>query len=149
MTLPSPSNQCLWYGSEKNCQLHSVPNPSLQIILSRCRTALAQERYGWRLDQALQKLAEILQASRVEANKRYPPSQAGLIHSVTQGDAAQNITRGKRATLILGSDWILRVDFNRQLKFPTKITSTTLWSDIVLWSTTSRYVVMAERKGLR
>lgn len=39
-TLPSPSNLCLWYGSEESCQLCNAPNPSLQHILSSCKTAL-------------------------------------------------------------------------------------------------------------
>jgi len=39
-TLPSPSNLCLWYGSEECCQLCNAPNPNLQHILSSCKTAL-------------------------------------------------------------------------------------------------------------
>ncbi|KAL6455748.1 hypothetical protein MHYP_G00355990 [Metynnis hypsauchen] len=60
-TLPSPSNLSQWYGSDESCHLCNAPNPSLQHILSSCKTALAQGRYRWRHDQVLRKLAEVLE----------------------------------------------------------------------------------------
>ncbi|KAJ8342322.1 hypothetical protein SKAU_G00322500 [Synaphobranchus kaupii] len=55
-TLPSPRNLHLWYGSEANCHLCDTQNPSLQHILTGCKSALT--RYRWRYDQVLRKLAE-------------------------------------------------------------------------------------------
>ncbi len=43
-----------------------------------------------------------------------------------------------------GGNWELRADLDCQLKFPRQITITSLWPDIVLWSTTTRTVIMAE-----
>ena len=91
-TLPSPSNLSRWYGSEENCQLCNAPNPSLQHILSSCKTALAQGRYRWRHDQVLRKLAEVLEARRLEAAKDHPSTARKLIHFVGQGAGAEKIT---------------------------------------------------------
>ncbi|KAL6473069.1 hypothetical protein MHYP_G00192570 [Metynnis hypsauchen] len=64
-TLPSPSNLSQWYGSDESCHLCNAPNPSLQHILSSCKTALAQGRYRWRHDQVLRKLAEVLEIADI------------------------------------------------------------------------------------
>lgn len=56
-TLPSPQNQHLWYGTGERCHLCSSSNPSLQHILSGCKTALTQGRF-----RVLCKLVEILEA---------------------------------------------------------------------------------------
>lgn len=52
-TLPSPQNINLWYGTEESCQLCGFQNPSLQHILSSCKSALTQSRYRWRHDRVL------------------------------------------------------------------------------------------------
>ncbi len=49
-----------------------------------------------------------------------------------------------RLALTPRCDWNLRVDLKRQLKFLTKITTTSLRPDVILWSTTARTVIMAE-----
>lgn len=134
--LLNPSNLCRWYGSEENCQLCNAPNPSLQHILSSCKTAVAQGRYRWpNHDQVLRKLAEGLKARRLEAAKDHPSTSCKLIHFVGQGAGAQNIAqRESRSLLTPGCDWNLRVDLDCQLKFPTEITTTSLRPDIILWS---------------
>ena len=38
----------------------------------------------------------------------------------------------------------MRVDLNQQLMFPREIATTSLWPDVVLWSTTVRAVIMVE-----
>ena len=38
----------------------------------------------------------------------------------------------------------MRVDLDRQLRFPTEITTTSLRSDIVVWSTKARSVHLIE-----
>lgn len=144
-TLPSPSNLCLWYGSEESCQLCNAPNPSLQHILSSCKTALTQGRYRWRHDRVLRKLAEILEVRRVEiARERLPPTSRRMIHFVREGGGAPNITQPQRSVLAGSCEWNLRVDLDRQLRFPTEITTTNLRPDIVLWSGTAQAVILAE-----
>lgn len=60
-TLPCPRNLHQWLGNEECCLLCNAPNASLQHILSGCKIALFQERYRWRHDQVLGKLAEVLE----------------------------------------------------------------------------------------
>ncbi len=110
-TLPSPSNINLCYGSDENRQLCNAPKPSLQHILSRYKTTLAQGQYRWRQDKILRKLAEVLEADRLKAAKDHPSTMQQLIHFVGQGGGAQSIARG---------------NLNRQLMFPTVITTTSL-----------------------
>ncbi|KAK0153977.1 hypothetical protein N1851_003944 [Merluccius polli] len=144
-TLPSPSNLSRWYGSEENCQLCNAPNPSLQHILSSCKTALAQGWYRWRHNQVLWKLAEVLEARRLEAAKDHSSTARKLINFVGQGAGAQNITQRERRSLLTpGCDWNLRVDLDRQLKFPPEITTTSLRPDIILWSPSVKAVILAE-----
>lgn len=143
-TLPNPSNLFLWYGSEKSCQLCNVPNLSLQHILSSCKTALAPCRYRWRYDQILRKVAKILKACRLEiARDRPSPTPRRLIHFVRGGGGAQNITQPERSALSGGCEWNLRVDLDHQLRFLTKITTTNLRPDNILWSAMARPVIMA------
>ena len=40
--------------------------------------------------------------------------------------------------------WNIRVNLDRQLRFPTEITTTSLRPDIVVWSTKARYVHLIE-----
>ncbi|KAL6468407.1 hypothetical protein MHYP_G00240840 [Metynnis hypsauchen] len=69
-SLPSPSTLSQWYGSDESCHLCNTPNPSLQHILSSCKTALAQGRYRWRHDQVLRKLAEVLEMRTILSTAR-------------------------------------------------------------------------------
>lgn len=41
-------------------------------------------------------------------------------------------------------DWNMRVDLNRQLQFPTEMTTISLWPDIVMRSTKARAVLLIE-----
>lgn len=85
-TLPSPRNLHLWYDAE------SSQNPNLQHILSGYMAALTHGRYGWRQDQILRKLVELLKAKRLEANRAIPETSQKQIHFVKQRDETQSGT---------------------------------------------------------
>lgn len=89
-TLLTPSNMSRLSGSEEICHLYNASNPSPQHILSSCKTALAQGWYRWQHDQVLLKLAEVLEARRLEAAKDHPSTARKLIHFVGQDARAQN-----------------------------------------------------------
>ncbi len=59
------------------------------------------------------------------------------------GEVISNTTK-QWSLLSPGGNWELRADLDCQLNFPRQITITSLWPDIVLWSTTTRTVIMAE-----
>lgn len=67
-----------------------------------------------------------------------------MIHFVREGGGAPNITQPQRSVLAGSCEWNLRVDLDRQLRFPTEITTTNLRPDIVLWSGTAQAVILAE-----
>ena len=63
--------------------------------------------------------------------------EANLLHQ-SQGipsPSAYKINSCLQSTTL---DWQLRVDIGEQLKVPEQITTTTLWPDLILWSTETR-----------
>lgn len=59
----------LWYGSEETWQLCDSQNLSLQLILFGYKTAKTQGWYRWCHDQTQLKLAKILDACKLKANR--------------------------------------------------------------------------------
>lgn len=49
--------------------------PALALTRSVCEVTLSQRRYGWRHDQVLAKLAEVLERRRWESGARIPPME--------------------------------------------------------------------------
>ncbi|KAK0155305.1 hypothetical protein N1851_002363 [Merluccius polli] len=124
-TLPCPRNLHQWFGNEECCSLCNAPNASLQHILSGCKIAFSQGRYRWRHDQVLRKLAEVLEVCR-QGNKE-PPSAEDHTSFVSEGGVRRN-TRPTETSRLFSPDqeWSMRVDLDRQLRFPTEITTTSL-----------------------
>lgn len=143
-TLPSPQNLHRWYGTEEPCQLCGHQSPSLQHILSGCKTALTQGRYRWRHDKVLRKLAEAIETRRLEANHASLPTSRPLIQFIRQGGEALSSSARESSLLTSGGEWAFRADLDRQLKFPQDITLTSLRPDTVIWSTITKTVIMAE-----
>ncbi|RXN24825.1 hypothetical protein ROHU_021965 [Labeo rohita] len=143
-TLPSPQNLHRWYGTEELCQLCGHQSPSLQHILSGCKTALTQGRYRWRHDRVLRKLAEVIEGRRLEVNKASSLTSDQPVQFVREGGEALCSIIRERSLLSPGGEWDLRVDISHQLKFPQQIAITSLRPDIVIWSTTTKSVIMAE-----
>ena len=143
-TLPSPSNLARWYGAEENCGLCGAAPGNLRHILSGCRTALAQGRYRWRHDQVLRKLAEHTENMRILANGRPKSQQRQHIHFISADQPAKNPPQGRTPVLAPGAAWSMTADLDKQLRFPTIITTTTLRPDIVLWSVAEKRVLLVE-----
>ncbi|XP_016140413.1 uncharacterized protein [Sinocyclocheilus grahami] len=118
--------------------------PSPQDLHLCCKTALTQGRYGWRHDQVLWKLAEVIETRRLKASRARPVTSHGLIQFVRQGGEVLSSTTKEWSLLSPGGNWELRADIDHQLKFPQQITITSLRPDIVLWSTIIKTVIMVE-----
>ncbi len=140
-----PHNLHLWYGPEEICQLCCHPNPNLQHILSSCKAALTQGRYRWRDDQVLRKLAEVIEACRLEANKASPARSHGLIQFVRQGGEVLSNSTKEWLLLSPGSNWELRADLDHQLKLPQQMAVTSLQPDILLCGGLFSFSTVAKR----
>ena len=66
-----------------------------------------------------------------------------FIQFVRAGEIAAAGRRIK-GVLITASDWEMRTDLKKQLKFPEKMAHTSLRPDIVLWSKYTQQVVLIE-----
>lgn len=113
--LPSPRKLHQWLGTEQTCNLCGTINASLQHILSGCNIALAQGQFRWRHDQALKKLAEVVENRRKEANSENPAEGQQRLHFLRAGDPSPNTNRRPLPTCLTpGSEWQMEVDCCRQ-----------------------------------
>ncbi|XP_041959423.1 GTPase IMAP family member 9-like [Alosa sapidissima] len=76
-------------------------------VLSSCKIALTQGQYRWRC-----------RSWRRSWRERLLQPSCQPIHFVREGGGAPNITQPQRSALSGSSEWNLRVDLDRQLRFP-------------------------------
>ena len=139
--LPSPWNLHTWgKGDTPVCQLCGGKG-SLQHLLSGCTRSLSEGRYRWRHDQVLKVIAEVV--SEAIKSNRFSPGRHKVIF-VRVGSSKQLQTKNKVTLLSSAPDWQLLVDLERQTKFPVHIVGTNLWPDIVMFSNSTKKVIMWE-----
>ena len=138
-----PNKLAVWGLTEDpNCKLCGKP-ANLEHILSSCSVALSEGRYTWRHDQILSVLAD----SREKARKRPPPKDKRLkfINFVRAGEREKIGSTGEgRGLLGTAGDWQMRADLKTRMQFPTEVASTNKRPDIVIWSPSSRQVIIVE-----
>lgn len=109
-----------------------------------CKNILLSEgRYTWRHDQILSVLADSLEKAR----KRPPPKDKRLkfINFVRAGEREKTGSTGEgRGLLGTAGDWQMRADLKTRMQFPTEVASTNKRPDIVIWSPSSRQVIIVE-----
>lgn len=90
------------------------------------------------------KIADILEACRLEVNKSSSFQSEMRIHFVKQG--TQGLYNTLRAWSLLnpGAEWSLMADLNQLFRFSQEITSTSLRPDIIIWSSITKTVIMVE-----
>ncbi|CAC5364749.1 unnamed protein product [Mytilus coruscus] len=139
--LPSPSNLHQWgLIEEPSCKLCGERGTMAHII-SGCKVALTQGRYRWRHDKVLKHLAEILDIER--RKKRPSNTEAKQIRFVREGDTGHATKSHQHFILDKGSEWNMRADIGKKLVF-LECVQTTLRSDIVVWSQSSKMIVAIE-----
>ena len=140
--LPSPTNLRIWRLSDSpECQLCKGCG-TLEHILSSCPKALGDGRYRWRHDLVLKVIADTVgEAIQNSIKLRPPPNQIRFVRAGEKLGKARQSTRGLLAS---ARDWNLQVDLGRRLKFPEKITITSLRPDMVLSSESTKQVVLLE-----
>ena len=95
--------------------------------MSSCRTALKDGIYTLRHDQALREIAAALDLQRRRKKK------------IEKGPKFINFVKGGTA-----NDWEMQADVGGKTTFPGEVLTTTLRPDIVLWSRSSRQVILLE-----
>lgn len=139
--LPSPANLHVWGKSDSPACLLCPGRSSLKHVLSGRPKALGEIRYLWRRDQVLKTVAEAI--SSAVANNKQVCGQRNLTF-VRAGEKPQSRAGSAGGLLTLASDWELRVDLGRQLKFPDHFMATSLRPDMVLSSVSLKQLLLME-----
>ena len=140
--LPTPVNLKLWELSTSNLCKACGKIANLKHILTGCQYSL--RNYTWRHNEILGIVAEIAKMCCQTANK------ISWIKTSMQFVKGGNISKiphrnRHKPTLLDGcTDWRIIANINRQLTFPTEITSTHQRPDLIIWSVNSKKVIIAK-----
>ena len=140
MTLPTPVNLKLWGLRTSNLGKACGKLANLKHVLTGCQYSLRS--YTWRHNEILGIIAEIAKMCCETANEI--PSIKTNIQFVKEGNVSKTPLRYSRhkPTLLDGcTDWRVIADVDRQLAFPTEITSTRQRPNLVIWSVNSKKVI--------
>ena len=127
--LPTPSNRHTWGLAESPSCTLCGRQANLEHVLSSHLSNLTDGKFRWRHDQILTQLA----AGVEQARKKPKQLSKGprFIDFLRAGESAAAETRSK-GVLATASDWEMRADLRKQLKFPEEITHTSLIPNIIL-----------------
>ena len=153
-SLPTRDMLCLWgYTKDDHCPLcNRKAKQSLGHILAGCPVALRQKRFTFRHDSVLATLLPILK-ERIEKHNNSKQDQSepqGLMVPVPFANSQWKKKSGRlvnrHARLLENTrDWRLLIDFDhKRAIFPPSICPTDQRPDIVIWSESTKTVVMAE-----
>ena len=109
-----------------------------EFVVTRTREAIM---YRWRHDQVLKVIAGVV--SEALKSNRFSPGRHKVIF-VRAGSSKQPQTKNKVSMLSSAPDWQLLVDLERQTKFPAHIVETKLRPDLVMFSNSTKKVIMWE-----
>ena len=135
-SVKTPAMLKLWgYTGTSDCSLCTHKKCTLHHILVNCPFALDQGRYTWRHDSVLANIEAELQKLVAEMNKRKPVSATETVRQAF----LSSLLRSR------GDDWSLLIDYDhKQTTFPPNIYPTNQRPDGVLWSRSTRRVVLLE-----
>ncbi len=140
--LSSPNNLFSWGLKDTPACLLCQKRGSLEHILNCYPKALGEGCYRWRHDQVLRVIAGTI-STGISLSKQQQPAQH-VITFVKAGEKPQGSRNSAGGLLATAHDWQLKVDLGRQLRFPETIATNTLRPDMVLFSESSRQVVLLE-----
>ena len=141
--LSTPVNLKLWGLSTSNLCKACRKIANLKHVLTGYQYSLRS--YTWRHNEILGVIAEIAKMCCETANEI--SCIKTNIQFVKEGNVSKTPHRNNRQkpTLLDGcTDWRVIADVDRQLAFPTEITSTLQLPDHVIWSVNSKKVIIAE-----
>ena len=141
--LPTPVNLILWGLSTSDLCKACGKIANLKHALTGCQYSLRS--YTWKLNEILEIIAEIAKMCCETANEI--SCMKTSIQFVKEENVLKTPHRNNwyKPTLFNGcTDWRVIADVDRQLAFPTEITSTHQRPDLVIWSVNSKKVIIAE-----
>ena len=144
-TAGSPANLKRWgLADSDSCSLCNKQKCTVAHILTGCKVALASGRFRFRHDSVLKVLAHhILLASKNSA----PPARKVPMVFVQAGSRSRNKPskiQQPEGLLSGATDWILLADVDKSLIFPKHIFETSLRPDLVIYSNSSRTLIIIE-----
>ena len=143
-TLPSPSNLKRWrLITESSCFICGKSICTSAHILGASKIVLHQGRFSFRHDEVLCQLVVTLKhfLSSCKPNK----SDVNFINFVREGKIRKTASRnGFYDILHSASDWNLKFDLDGMLVVPGFITISTLCPDILLFSVSTKKVIIIE-----
>ena len=139
--LPSPANLHVWGKTETPSCPRCSGQGSLEHLLSSCPKALGDGRYRWRHDQVLKAIADSI-TTAINTSKGHHKPKTIRFHRA--GEKPNIPTQAKSGLLTSANDWQLEVDLGKQLKFPSRITSTRLRPDMIIVSDSTKQLIILE-----
>ena len=147
-SLPTPDMLHLMGLSEVcSCSMCGAPQCTLFHMLVNCTKALTDKRYTWRHDSVLATMLQILVPNLIRHNaSELPSSKPSRIASASATSKIPcSRTRRDKSLLSAANDWQLLIDFDcHRMLFPPIIVATSGRPDVVLWSTSTKTVILGE-----
>jgi hypothetical protein len=150
--LPSPDNLSHWKITDSaGCRLCGRPKVTMPHILSSCEVARNQNRYTWRHDTVLRIIKYFIQEHIHKHNTRSPSHSTFTFippraHAHTQKSISFQ-SAPPSSILNQAQDWQIQCDLDgqkHQSTIPSSVHQTSQRPDIVLYSASSRTMVMLE-----
>ena len=144
--LPSPSNLSKHWKVENDssCSLCGKELCTIPHILGACKFSLDQGRFTFRHDNVLASIVSILQTFLKDLKPAVVNKKVNRVHFIKAGQKPPKINRNPTGILHLASDWVILSDLSKKFVFPCQIALTDLRPDIVLYSKTSKRVILLE-----
>ena len=143
--LPTEVNLKLWglKGTDV-CPKCQNATGTLRHVLSACKQSL--DMYTWRHNQVLEILVDLVKSHCSTINSKDIESQAAIIHFHKEGQRPSHPHhKVSRLKLLSGAnDWKVAADLSKPLSFPSHIAITNERPDIVIWSDSTKRVILAE-----
>ena len=139
----------LWgYKPTADCPLCAAPKCTLHHELVGCKVALDQGRYCWRHDSVLLNIEAALDGliNRLKTRSRSKLIKSSFSSSFVRPGNSSGAAAIPPSSLLDGSsDWCMTVDYkHKRAIFPPPIYSTSERPDVVIWSESSRRVLLLE-----
>ena len=143
-TLPTPANLKRWKipEVETSCYLGCKDLCTTRHILSACDTSLLQGRFTWRHNSILHALIDCIREFKVPNNTQPRPKH---VRFVKEGTKVPKPTPQRPSGILHhATDWIIRADFDDNPTILSTMAATTLRPDLVIFSQSTRKVVIIE-----
>ena len=143
-TLPTPANLKRWKipEVETSCYLGCKDLCTTRHILSACDTSLLQGRFTWRHNSILHALIDCIREFKVPNNTQPRPKH---VRFVKEGTKVPKPTPQRPSGILHhATDWIIRADFDDNPTILSTMAATTLRPDLVIFSKSTRKVVIIE-----